>query len=461
RTGSEAVYDPGGEERIGERVDALLADGLTIEEAVQVALLNNRSLQAAFQELGVSRAQVVQSGLMNNPSLSLVFKLPEGGGRPNAEFNLAQELATLWQIPLRKEAAKAQLEAVVLEVAARAVNLAADVRVRGYELLALEEGAGALQESLQLLERSQALAQRQFEAGTVSRLDVNLARSNVMEIQIEMIGLERQRQLAEAALARLMNLSARLGSWRLADRLPEPRGVPGPELLAWALGQRLDARQAEYAVRRAEWDLRQECLRVFPSVQMGLSLEVLERRAQAARKVLADAMRESIANGAPTVPSIESRGQRALNRRQIIDAMLGPSLAFTLPIWDQNQAHIAAAVYRVIQRRKDYENLLDQVANEVNRALRVVENAASLVRFYRDEALPQAQLSVDGARSLYEAGQQGIIVLIEAQGSYILRRRAYVRALGDHAVAMAELERAVGGRLPAPPASQPVGQAGP
>lgn len=38
------------------RVEALLAEALTADAAVQVALLNNRGLQAAFDELGIAEA---------------------------------------------------------------------------------------------------------------------------------------------------------------------------------------------------------------------------------------------------------------------------------------------------------------------------------------------------------------------------------------------------------------------
>jgi hypothetical protein len=40
-------------EMIARRVDELLARPLTMDDAVQLALLNNRGLQAAFFELGI------------------------------------------------------------------------------------------------------------------------------------------------------------------------------------------------------------------------------------------------------------------------------------------------------------------------------------------------------------------------------------------------------------------------
>jgi outer membrane protein TolC len=109
----------------------------------------------------------------------------------------------------------------------------------------------------------------------------------------------------------------------------------------------------------------------------------------------------------------------------------------------------------VIQRRKDYEDLVDKIANEVEQASQVARTVESLVSFYHDQALPQGETSVEGARRLYEAGQQSVSVLLEAQESFVARRRAYVRALGEHALATVELERAAGGRLNPAQATRP------
>jgi outer membrane protein TolC len=248
----------------------------------------------------------------------------------------------------------------------------------------------------------------------------------------------------------------------LRDSLPEPASLTGGDgLLSLALSQRLDARAAEFRARAADQEVRQQWLKMFPSLTVGIDGEELERRALPNRKILADTARESIASGGLTAPGIESRAQRDLERRQEIDFLLGPSFAATLPIFDQNQAQIAKAKFQAIQRRKDYEGLLNQIASQVEQAVVTLQNTREIVEFYRKDALPQSDLNLEGARRLYQAGEQGIVVVIEAQESLITRRRAYVRAMGEYAAALAELERAVGGRLPAgaltAAASQPAG----
>ena len=50
-----------------EKLGSLLKNKLTVDDAVQIALLNNRDLQAAYSDLGVAQADLVQAGLLSNP----------------------------------------------------------------------------------------------------------------------------------------------------------------------------------------------------------------------------------------------------------------------------------------------------------------------------------------------------------------------------------------------------------
>jgi len=88
-TGQQSIYQPGDDEAIiADKVKDLLAGGITADEAVQICLLNNPGLQAAFMDVGMARADVVQSGLLSNPSLGMALGFPAGGGLANIEAGL-------------------------------------------------------------------------------------------------------------------------------------------------------------------------------------------------------------------------------------------------------------------------------------------------------------------------------------------------------------------------------------
>ena len=80
---------------------------------------------------------------------------------------------------------------------------------------------------------------------------------------------------------------------------------------------------------------------------------------------------------------------------------------------------------------------------------------------YLEAGLPGivADVTVEGAKRRYEAGEESVLVLIEAQDALVKRRGSYVNALRGYAVAVAELEGAIGGGSLeglAPPTSVPV-----
>ena len=131
-TGFERAYNP---EELGlsqDELSATLADGLALDEAVQLALLNNRQLQLAFLDIGIARADFVQSGLFSNPSLGIGILFPSGGGRSNIQANIAQNIVQIWQMPVRKRSAEHALEQEIVTVARVAGELVAQTKSAAY-----------------------------------------------------------------------------------------------------------------------------------------------------------------------------------------------------------------------------------------------------------------------------------------------------------------------------------------
>jgi hypothetical protein len=85
---------------IDQRVAELLARPLSADDAVQLALLNNRGLQAAFFELGIGEAELVQAGRLPNPGFS--FGRLTRGDEVELERGLHFDLAALVAMPMRR-----------------------------------------------------------------------------------------------------------------------------------------------------------------------------------------------------------------------------------------------------------------------------------------------------------------------------------------------------------------------
>ena len=82
---------------IDKRVAQLLAQPLSVEDAVQIALLNNKGLQASFSELGISEADRVQAGRLPNPGFS--FGRVTQGSSVEIDRSIQFNLARLLMLP--------------------------------------------------------------------------------------------------------------------------------------------------------------------------------------------------------------------------------------------------------------------------------------------------------------------------------------------------------------------------
>lgn len=117
---------------VADALGALTAEGLTADRAVQVALLNNRNLQATYQELGVAQAEVVQAGLLGNPVFDGEVKFLEAGEGHIFEIAVVQDFLDVFFIPLRKRVARNAFEAAKLRVTGAVLDLVGEVRSAFY-----------------------------------------------------------------------------------------------------------------------------------------------------------------------------------------------------------------------------------------------------------------------------------------------------------------------------------------
>src|SRR5687768_11607897 len=124
---------------VATAVSDLLAQGLTEERAVQVALLNNPNLQATYEDLGVAQAEVVQAGLLRNPVFDGEVKFLEGGEGTIIEIAVVQDFLDVFFIPLRKKVAANAFEAAKLRVTGAVLDLVGDVRSAFYTHTAAEQ----------------------------------------------------------------------------------------------------------------------------------------------------------------------------------------------------------------------------------------------------------------------------------------------------------------------------------
>ena len=107
-------------------VDRLLKRPLSADAAIQVALLNNRGLQAAYNELARAEASKVGASLPSNPVLSL--SRLAGGGEIEIERRIVANILSLATLPLRTDVAADRFRQAQLRAIAETIRVAADTR---------------------------------------------------------------------------------------------------------------------------------------------------------------------------------------------------------------------------------------------------------------------------------------------------------------------------------------------
>ena len=110
-------------------VQKLLKKPLTVSSAVQIALLNNRELQATFEEVGIAQADVIEAVTLPNPSVDFEVQFPLVAGTLNRyAWLVAQEFVQILMIPLKKKTSEERLEAAELRVADETLKLVEKVK---------------------------------------------------------------------------------------------------------------------------------------------------------------------------------------------------------------------------------------------------------------------------------------------------------------------------------------------
>jgi len=454
-TDVESLYDPEGEAQVSEYVGCLLEDGLSADEAVQVSLLNHPVLQGLFFRIGVGRADVVQSGLLSNPSIGVAGRFPDGGGLLNIEASLAQNLVDLWQIPRRRRVAEQVLTQTVLEVAHTVARQALEAKQAYFRCVAAEGLVEIAQQSLAGARQLVTLTETLRDAGAVSSVDVNLSLAAMQEVEIELRRAELSAYEQRTELARLLGLTDEATSLSLTDPVPDPpfRHPTVDVLLGIARDHRLDVAAARAELSALADRLALERQSVFRVVEVGIEVEREARPRSSDGNFVGKTVRSSLQAGEFTVsPDFGDAADEAL-------VVVGPSLSVELPLFDQNQAQIAKAIYTYQAAAKLVQALLLDITHDVRLAHHRAEVACEVAEYFRSQLVPLRERGLAMAREAYQAGKVSLLAVLESQRALQDARAEMLKAQRESAEAWIEIERVIArpasSWLAPPPAEQP------
>jgi cobalt-zinc-cadmium efflux system outer membrane protein len=412
RAGATVVWSQGPEldREAEEKVQALLRGRLTVDDAVQIALLNNRELQALYAELGVAQADLVRAGLFKNPILEAAVLFPLSRVRPDLQLTMVFGFLDAFYVPLRKRVAAAAFEESKLRVTGAVLDFAARVRAAFYAHQADEHTLELRQTIVDALSASFEVSRRLYEAGNITDLDFARSRAEAEASKLALRSAEAASRQSREGLNELMGVWGAATEWTLERRLPE---VSGKSL----------------ALHEAEG------LALARSIDLA---HARQRIAVAGEQLGYDRATALIQTGELGVEAEREEGWK-----------VGPVLIVPIPLFDQGQARVGRAAAEFRRAQQEYYAL----AVRIRATARVVEERVRAARdralYYRDIVLPLQERIVNEAQLQYNAMQVGVFQLLRDRERQIEIGAAYVDTLREYWLAWTDLALLSSGRLPA------------
>ncbi len=402
-----------------DRLREWLSRPLSMDDAVQIALLNHRGLQASLHELGIAQADVMRAAELPNPHLSLFrASQPHGDGR---EYKIEQALTvnllaliTMPQVIAIEQRRHEQAQrAVSLEV----LRLAADTRKAYVDALAAEETLRFREQVAEAGAIAAELARRMAAAGNWGALQQAREHRFSAEAALGLAQAQRQRHVTRERLTRLLGLWGTDREFRLPARLPDPPATPSalPDVERLAIAQRIDLQM------------------------MRVEIDVLARQLGLTRTT-------RFINVFEIGPARVLEGERDAGYKR------GYEISFELPLFDWGTARVARAQAIYEQALARASQAAIDARSQVREAYGNYHSAWAIAQHHRRELVPISERIAQENLLRYNGMLIGVFELLADARSRIGTVIGAIEANREFWLAQADLDLALLGRpdLPAP-----------
>ncbi len=343
---------------------------ITAETAVQVALLNNKGLQAAYAEVGVSATEVWQESLPENPIVSIgIFGIaaPELGVFRAIEGMFATNLLDAKTRKQRVALADTQFKKAQLNAVNETLKLASETRQAWINAVSAFEVVGNLKSASATSDASSELAQSLGLAGSLDKgsqarehaFNADLA-AQAAKARLEAVG-------AKAELTQLMGLWGTDVDYFVPNALPRlPKSIPRRRSIE------IDAlkNRAELKVAKLGLEATAKSYGMTDASRFVTDLELLAGF---------ETERESDGGNTTsnTTPQVE--------------------LEFAIPIYDTGKARLRKAELDYLRSANVVAEMAVNVRTEARTAEVAYHGTYQIAKHYRDTVLPLRKVVDDAA----------------------------------------------------------------
>ncbi len=406
--------------RARERVQVLLSEPMSEDTAVQIALLNNRGLQAAYNDLGISEAEYVQTSLPPNPAIT-VGRTFGTGGFVEFGFQLVGNLLAFANLPRRTEIAKREFEEARYRAVATTLSLTVDVRRAYVRAIAAQQRSALLEQSRRTADASARMMKQLGETGAANKLD----QARVSAFYADLSAQVAQARLSVAGTREALNRI--LGLWGTDLNYKLPARLPALPAAADTLAD------VEVEAMRRRVDL---IILRYEIVTLAQSVGFVNATRYLSFLELGVGYRNEV--------ETSDAGERTSKNRYGVD------LGIVIPIFDTGEARVVTAREIYMRAVNRFAERSVNARSEARVAYTTYRATYDIARYYQTRILPlRRQISAE-VLLRYNGMLVDVFELLIEERERISANIASLDALRDYHLAIADLQAAliVGGIVP-------------
>ena len=406
--------------------DRLLAQPLSGDDAVRIALGYSPAVQAMLFEAAAASAGATQAARLPNPVFSFEHLLRNEGGLREIEIGrvLAFSVYDLVLLPTRLRLADHQQAQTRLELAARIVAAATDARQAWIRAVAAQQRVQYFGQVKSAADASAELARRMQAVGNFSKLQRAREQAFSADAVAQLARAQQAARSTREALVRALGLDASQAlAMTLPDRLPDlPAKLRDEQaVMQAALDQRLDVRIAK---ANLEFTAREQGLTQVTSF----------------------------------VNSFDVAGVR--NTETGREPQKGYALDVALPIFDFGDAARTRAAATYMAALNHTAQSIVEASSQVRETYAAYRTADDVAKHYRDEIVPLHKVISEENMLRYNGMLIGVFELLADAREQIASVVQAIDAQQDFWLADADLQAALIGRPLARVASETGSMAG-
>jgi outer membrane protein, heavy metal efflux system len=401
------------------------ADGLTLDQAIELLIKNNYDLRSKFMEIPQARADILTASLRANPIVYADSQLvPYGafndrrpGGPTQYDLNISHPIDFSHKRRARTDYAGRALkvtEAQYQDAVRMEIN---NLYTSFVEVLAARQTLSYTKASVAGLEVLLQKTQLLYEKDLGSRADVNDVKTLREVAEVGVLDAEENLRKAKRTLGMTLNLPPDQAEsfdvrGSIQDRGPSP--PPIDELVSIALSCRPDALAYRLGLQMAESGVRLARANRFQDAYLLYQPYTFQ-------------------NNAPF-------------RTQSATAW-AVGMTFPVPFYNRNQGNIERARENVTQSQIELDGIQRRITTEVQQANREYQVSEQIVERIQTQILPTSKSSLNDRLKLFQGGETNVVSFIQAQRNYNDTVKAYHDTVVRHRRSMLGINTAVGQRI--------------